>query len=214
MQNYINSEIRNRLQSLGISNKFKSGQIIQFQDDAVEDLYLLESGLAIARFYERGGKESWIDSFETGDLIGVEHIKFGGPSLCQITARTDLVVLQFKRTTFAELMLRNSDLNFFVIGQLTDRLKRFQDNRVESQVLSKRGQVASEIRRLAAPTANPTKGYIVTPKPVISDMALRLGIARETVSRTVSEFVKNDIIERSRNAFIVPDLGLLEAQVR
>lgn len=214
MQDYINSKIRDRLQSLGIPKPFKAGQIIQYQADRVEDIYVLENGRAIARFYERSGKESWIDSFQVGDLIGAEHINSGGPSLCQITARTDVTVLQFKRKTFADLMVSIPEINIFVIDQLVGRLKQFQDNRVESQMLSKRGQVASEIRRLAEPTSCVKQGYIVTPKPVISDMALRLGIARETVSRTVSDLVKSDIIERSRNAFIVPDLGLLEAEVR
>lgn len=210
---YNNSEIRMRLHELGVSKKFKSGQIIQFQDDMVEDLYVLEHGLAVARFYEQGGKESWIDSFAMGQLIGVEHIQTGGPSRCQITARTDVAVLQFKRGNFAKLMTQNPDISYYVFEQLTQKLKKFQDRRVENHMLTKRGRVASEIRRMAEP-AQRNSGYIVTPKPVISDMALRLGIARETVSRTVSDLVKSEVIERSCNAFFVPNMALLEAQMR
>lgn len=213
MLDYQNSKIQTLLREQGVLKKYKSGQVIQFQDDAVEDLFILENGLAAARFYESRGKESWIDSFNRGDLIGVEHIHTGGPSRCQITARTDLTVLQFKRSYFVRLMARNPDINVFVIEQLTARLKQFQDRRVETHMLTKRGRVASEIRRMAEP-AERNSGYIVTPKPVISDMAMRLGIARETVSRTVSELVKSEIIERSRTAFFVPDLARLEAQMR
>jgi len=218
MSDYLTSEIRESLTELGIRKKFKSDQIIQFQDDTVQDIYVLEDGQAVARFYECGGKESWIDSYKPGDLIGAEHIQTGGPSQCQITAHTDVSVLQFKRKSFAELMIRNPRINFYVIEQLTSRLMQFQEGRVESHMLSKRGRVASEIRRMAEPSYGPSgcdpQGYIVSPKPVISDMALRLGVARETVSRTVSELVKSHVIERSRNAFFVPDLTLLEAQMR
>lgn len=210
---YLNSNIRTRLQELGVTKTYRSGHIIQFQDDMVEDLYVLEDGLAVARFYERGGKESWIDSFKMGELIGVEHIQTGGPSRCQITARTDVSVLQFKRTSFSRFMLQHPDVSVYVFEQLTDKLKKFQDRRVESHMLTKRGRVASEIRRMAEPV-DQHSGYIVTPKPVISDMAMRLGIARETVSRTVSDLVKSDIIERSRNAFFVPNMTALEAQMR
>lgn len=213
MSDYQNSEFKSCLRELGVTKHYESGQIIQFQDDMVEDLFVLEHGQAVARFYESRGKESWIDSFDCGDLIGVEHIHTGGPSRCQITARTDISLLQFKRMSFVALMARNPDINVFVIEQLTARLRQFQDRRVETQMLSKRGRVASEIRRMAEP-AERNSGYIVTPKPVISDMAMRLGIARETVSRTVSELVKNDVIERSRTAFFVPDLSRLEAQMR
>jgi len=213
MLDYQNSEIQSCLRELGIAKRIKSGQIIQFQDDMVEDLFIVEQGHAVARFYESRGKESWIDSFNPGDLIGVEHIHTGGPSRCQITARTELSLLQFKRTSFVSHMARNPDINVFVIEQLTARLKQFQDRRVETHMLSKRGRVASEIIRMAEP-AERNSGYIVTPKPVISDMAMRLGIARETVSRTVSDLVKSEIIERSRTAFFVPDLSRLEAQMR
>ncbi len=201
------------LQAQGISKTFKLGQILQFQDDMVEDIFVLEDGLAVARFYEQRGKESWIDSYNVGDLIGVEHIQSGGPSRCQITARTDVSVLQFKRQSFSKLMRHHPEINLFVLDQMTARLKQFQDRRVESHMLSKRGRVASEIRRMAEPIDH-RSAYIVTPRPVISDMALRLGIARETVSRTVSELVKSEVIERSSNAFFVPNMSLLEAQMR
>lgn len=213
MKDYLNSGIRTSLQELGIQKNFTTGQIIQFQDDRVEDLYVLETGLAVARCYEHNGKESWIDSFNTGDLIGVEHIHTGGPSQCQITAQSSVSVLQFKRKTFTERMISDHELNFFVIQQLTSRLKKFQDSRAESHMLSKRGRVASEIRRMAE-RAETESGYVVSPKPVISDMALRLGIARETVSRTVSDLVKNQVLQRGTSGYIVPDLGRLEAHMR
>ena len=214
MKHSLYTEIHSRLVEIGISKQFRPGQIIQFQDDYVDDIYVVEDGAAAARYFEINGKESWIDSFNRGDMIGAEHIQTGGPSQCQIIARSNVSVLQFKRTNFAELILSDKKLNSFVIEQLISRLKRHQQVRLESHMLSKRGRVASEIRRMAEPSATVNQGYIVTPKPVISDMAMRLGIARETVSRTVSDLVKSDIIERSRNAFFVPDLTLLEAEMR
>ncbi len=214
MSNKIPASALSCLCRFGIRKNLKAGKIIQFQDDQVEDVYVIEEGIAVARFYQRRGKESWIDSFRSGEMIGAEHIQSGGPSHCQILAQTDVTVLQFKRTAFLDLMAKNPDINLFIINQLTSRLKRLQESRVENHLLSKRGRVASEIRRMASPANEKDSSYVVCPKPVISDMALRLGIARETVSRTVSDLVKTQVIERNRNAFFVPDLSLLEAQMR
>ena len=212
MLNNLSNANYSHLTKFGTTRKFQSGQVIQFQNEAVEYIFIVQDGIAFALFYEVNGKENWVDSFEQGDIIGIEHIQTGGPALCQITARTNVCVLQFKRKTFAELMVEFQDLNKLVIEHLISSLRRSQNVHLESQMLTTRGRVASEIRRMVKPSDG-SKGYIVSPKPVLSDIALRLGMARETVSRSVSDLIKFQVINKNQHAFFVPDISLLEAQM-
>jgi len=214
MTNSIPSEIRELFGSAGVSNNFRAGSILQFQDDNVENIYLVVKGFAVACYFEKNGKETWLDSFGPDEIIGLENLQTGSKSQSQIVARTDIKVVQFGRQNFQDLMAHYPILSKFILMQLVAQLKKFQESRMESNILTKRGRVASEIRRMAEPVDRSSVEYIVSPKPVISEMALRLGIARETVSRTVSELIKNQVIERGSGGFIVPDLRRLEAHVR
>ncbi len=214
MLNNLPAEIQSKLTKFGTPRKFKPGQVIQFQNDDVEYIFIVQDGIALALFYEVNGKENWVNSFEQGDIIGIEHLQIGGPALCQITARTEVSVIQFKRKNFADLMAQFPDLNSLIVKKLISYLKRIQTVHLENQILSKRGRVASEIRRMVEPNNETSKGYVVSPKPTLTDIALRLGIARETVSRAVSDLVKSQVINKSQRAFIIPDISLLEAQMR
>lgn len=209
-----NAEFEKLFKSAGVEKTFDAGAILQFQDDPVDDLFLVIRGSARASNFERNGKEAWINCFNPGDLIGLEYILSGGPSQCQIMSPEGVVVTQFKRERFLDLMQTNVLLNEMVLKTLISQIQSFQASRLESHNLSKRGRVASEIKRMARPDCPRAKSYIIKPMPVISDMALRLGIARETVSRTVSELVKNQVLERNASGFIVPDLTRLEAHMR
>lgn len=213
----LNVNVNNIVNCIGkyrVFRTFKPGQTIHFQDDWVTDIFFIEDGRSTATYLEENGKETWIDSFGAGDIIGLENIQTKSRSLNQVTAVNEVKVYQFKRTTFLELMERHPEINAYLFNQMATRLRRLQVIQVENLMLTKRGRVASEILRMAEPHQDQGDGYIVSPKPVISDMALRLGIARETVSRTVSDLVKSQVIERSRTAFVVPDLSLLEAEMR
>ncbi len=214
MSDFTRQTILHCIEKFGVQRIFKPGQSLHFQDDGVTDIFFIEDGIATATYYEKSGKETWVTSYGLGDIVGLENLHSEGSAQNQVTARGEVKVYQFKRTTFLELIRRFPELNEYVFGQLADRLRKLQINQMENHLLTKRGRVASEIIRLAEPHNHHGDGYIVSPKPVISDMALRLGIARETVSRTVSDLIKNQVIERSRNAFVVPDLSLLEAEMR
>lgn len=208
------TEIQSILSAEGVLKTFQSGEVILYQDDPVDDIYYVIDGSATARNFERNGKESWINGFEVGDLISLENILSGEKAQCQITAKSEISVLQFKRSRFLEMMNADATLNHFVLEMLITQVKQFQQTRLETQSLSKRGQVASEIKRMAEPVCAKKSTYVVSPIPVISDMAMRLGIARETVSRTVSDLIKNRVLERGTGGFIVKDLARLEAHMR
>ncbi len=214
MSNRLNLDIRKLFEESGVQKTISSGVVIQYQDDPVDVVYFVLGGRARACNFERNGKEAWVNSFKSGDLIGLENILSGGPSQCQIIVDEDLIVVQFKRQSFLALMQDNPALNQMILQMLITQVKSFQTSRVETHNLSKRGRVASEIKRMATQECAKTKTYIIKPMPVISDMALRLGIARETVSRTVSDLVKNRVLERDATGFIVPDLSRLEAHMR
>ena len=79
MLNNLSNANYSHLTKFGTTRKFQSGQVIQFQNEAVEYIFIVQDGIAFALFYEVNGKENWVDSFEQGDIIGIEHIQAGGP---------------------------------------------------------------------------------------------------------------------------------------
>lgn len=213
MAEYFSSTLQ-ILEQYGVRKAIKAGHILQYQEELVKNIFVVLEGKASAHVFESNGKEICMDTYSQGDLIGLEHLRHLGPSSCQISAQSPMKILQFRHQIFMELLEVHDQVGHYVFEQFSLRLRKFQEGHIESQILTKRGRVASEIRRLAAPDTRSTNAYIVTPKPVISDIAARLGIARETVSRTVSDLIKDQILERNLDAFYVPDLTRLEAEMR
>jgi len=122
-------------------------------------------------------------------------------------------VLYFKKKQFLDLVQKNNELADYVMKDLVTQLRHFSAATIKTQSLSKRGLIASEFKSLAEPSSEEPETYVISPMPVVNELALKLGVARETVSRTVSYLVKKNVLQRQTGVYIVPDLTRLEAQV-
>jgi len=200
--------------AMATKNKFSAGSFLHYQDEPVSHITLVLSGHALAISYDRQGKETWVSTYRSGEFIGTENLYSNQASSCNVVAKSDAVVLQFSKTCFLKLMAAHPQLTHYVMRDLAAKVNRFAASKLENRNLSMRGLIAAEIKRLARPVSSKQDIYVVSPAPKITELASRLGVARETVSRNVSYLVKNNIVERRARAFFVPDLALLEAQMR
>ena len=195
-----------------IQKSYKADAVIHDQGEEVKFIAMILSGQALAMSYDIQGKESWVNSYIKNQLIGVESLFDNYTSSCRVIAKTDVSVLYFPKTLFLHLIRENTALSNYVMRDLIGQVRHYSAATVEVQSLSKRGLIASEFKRLAQPCET-AETYVIAPAPVLTELALKLGVARETVSRTVSDLVKKNVLQRQSGTFIVPDISRLEAQM-
>jgi len=212
----VSSIIKNLPDSIfetSIQKSYKADMVLPDQNEGSKYIAMILSGQAIATSFDIQGKESWINTYDEGQFIGVESLYNDYKSNCYIVAKTDISVLYFRNYDFLKLIRENTALADYVMKDLVAQLQHYSTATVKIQSLSKRGLIASEFKRLAHPLLDEPETYVISPAPVVTELALKLGVARETVSRTVSDLVKKNVLKRQTGIFIVPDLNRLEAQV-
>lgn len=206
-------QVPNIVREHGKCKNYKIGETLQFQDSDCNVIHFMVSGRAAGLVYGARGSESWVNSYAQGQFIGLSRLFNHDLVTHRVVAKTKISSLVFRASEFSRLLEKNPSLMHLAIRDLAHKVTCYAEARIESQELSKRGQIASELKRMAQPDDSTPESYIIQPAPGITDIASRLGVARETVSRTVSEMVKKDILQRHRCSFFVPDLSRLEAQM-
>ena len=202
------------VRALAIDKTFAINNIIHHQDEIFKHICFIQSGRAFALSFDIQGEESWIAEFGPGQFMGCSSLFDGLPSAYQIVAKTPLRGLLFTRQSFLTLMNEHTALNNLVVADLALQIENLTRAKIDAHRLSMRGQIISELSRMARPVGKDPDTFIIRPRPIFSELAQRLGSSRETVSRTVSSLVKKEILTRTTGALVVPDPGALEQEIR
>lgn len=184
--------------------KVGRGTLLLGEGDESASVFYLLGGKASAIRYSVGGVEVLIDTFERGALLGEMAALTGAPRTADIYALTEVRLAVFSAPAFLELMRKHGSIGIGVSRLLAKRIGRTTHRMFEQSTLSSKGRVYAELMRMARSETDSGNQRIGS-MPAISDLAKRLNIARETVSRTVNE-LKHDAIVRPDG----PDLVILK----
>lgn len=183
------------LDSFSTQTTYSAGSMIVAEGDSDDSVFFIMIGEARALRYSISGVEVFIDSFTSGDLIGEMAVLGGGVRTADIYALTDVRLIVFSGAAFISLMEKHGKVGLQVSRLLAARIQQTTRRMFEQSTLSSKGRVYAELMRLAEPQ-DETEVLKITNAPSISDIAKKIGIARETVSRTVNGLKDDAIIEK------------------
>ncbi len=195
------------LSAESVRKSFRKGELIVGEGDADNSVFYILDGEASALRYSVNGAEVFIDTFGSGDLVGEMAVLTHGPRTADIYALSDLQVAVFSAAAFISLMERHGGMGLQVSRMLARRVLATTRRMFEQTTLSSKGRVCAELLRMAVPGSGSEQH--ISGMPSISDMAKKLNIARETVSRTVSELKASDIIRSQGSDLVIPAPYLL-----
>ncbi len=201
------------VRALAIDKAYAINNVIHHQDEIFQHICFIQSGRAFALSFDIEGEETWIAEFGPGQFMGCTALFYEQASSYQIVAKTPLRGLLFSRQRFRALMQEHPELNNMVIADLSRQIANLTRAKIDTHRLSMRGQIISELSRMARPVGKDPDTFIIRPRPIFSELALRLGSSRETVSRTVSSLVKKEILMRTTGALVVPDPKVLAREI-
>jgi CRP/FNR family transcriptional regulator len=121
-------------------------------------------------------------------------------------------VLTFvSRAAFTEMMSRHPELYRDIVTTLAARLRRSDEDMVASSFLTVRARVARALLELVRHLGEDLgSGRIrIRHKISQSDLAAMAGVARESVSRTLSGWIRQKVLEgSSRTGYVVHEARL------
>lgn len=196
----------------GELRRIDADQTLIAQSDDDDQVYFLLEGRARVVLFSARGHEVWVDTLETGAVIGEIAALTGHKRTSGIVAETLCVVASFSSNSFKTLLLEFGSIGLALSTSLANRVHTTTRRMFELSAMTAKGRVYGELLRIAEPMEE-SGVLIIKPLPNLAGLAKRVSTTRETVSRAITELEEKKLLQRADNSFLLIDpdqLGRLQ----
>lgn len=188
--------------------ELQKGDVLINQGDEEGDfaVYLLSGALKIS-FVSAGGREIILNYCAPNELVGEIALLDSGPRTASVTAVVPSTVLLLPTKTFLETVSNNPASVVSVMRELARRVRQLNLVVESDRTFSMGPRLARALVRLI--DRNRDDGRLIY-SPSQNDLGAFAGLARENVSRLLSEWEAQGVIARKGRALVVRDTEYLE----
>jgi len=194
-----------------VTKKFKKHNLIFFEDDLGQNLFLIRRGrVKISRIDESGGEVIFAILGE-GEFFGELSIIDGKTRSATVTSLTDVELLVLRHGDFMDLLHQYPQISISLMRELARRIRK-SDTQIKSLSLKDaKGRVAITLIRLAEDIGIISEGQVIIKKlPLQKDLANIAGTSRETISRVFKKLEKEGFLKKRNNTVIFTDFDRLK----
>lgn len=182
----------------------KKKQVLYYDGDTPQGIYLILEGAIKTTKMAEDGRELMTGLHRAEDYLGVNTILLDEPFTESAEAIEDSEVCLLPKDTVLELLNRYPDIGRQFLKILSNNLKEREDQLIEMAYHSVRKRLAGVLVRLSKQSADPAQFKISR-----EELASMAGIATETVSRTITDFKDEGLIEKKGSAIGILNLNKL-----
>lgn len=188
--------------------ELEPGEVLINQGDEDGDfaVCLLAGGLKIS-MASAGGREIILSYCQPGEIVGEIAMLDRGPRTATVSAVVPSTVLLLPSHAFIEAVLANPSSMVGVMRELAQRLRQMNLILESDRTFSMAPRLARAMLRLLDDELEDGR---LRYNPSQSDLGAFAGLARENVSRLLSEWETREVIGREGRALIVRDVEYLE----
>ena len=192
-----------------------AGQVLFAGGDAGDGCYLLDRGLLKVTVTSSWGEERTIAILGPGAVVGELSMIDERPRSASVVALTDCLLRFTSRESFAEFMATHPEAYQALVAILAFRLRQADDGLAATTFLSVKGRVARALVELAELVGMSSgAGQIVLHEKIsLADLAAMAGVARENVSRVMSEWRRLNLITGSTHYYCLNDIAALRREI-
>lgn len=204
----VNPDFSRRLRVLAIEEHFGPDGVIFTEDTPADKIYIIISGTVRMVKHHHDGRR-FISAFMTdGDMIG-----FVSPDKNDFAAEsvTETEVCSFSRAAFQSVIESEADVSRSILGTVSNELI---ESRIHAHILSHdnaKSRIAAFIQLLLAKEYRKrgVDNHLILPMKR-QDIADYLGMALETLSRTINQMARDGLISLHDYSDVrVQDIGAL-----
>ena len=203
--NYIRSNSKKRL--------FKDNEVIFWEGDPGDNVYYIERGRVGIFLISGEGKEKTLRIFGKGEFFGEMSIFDNLPRSASARTMSVTELLVIPGYIVLEMVSKNSKLSLNFIKELSRRM-RIADEQIKDLLFkSSKDRVIRNLLSLAIEFGKQTdKGILINFKLTQQDIANITGLARETVSRIMSNLENDLLIVVESKSILIPSLDKLREE--
>lgn len=192
----------------------RSGESLFRAGDPGDGCYCIQTGLVKIVVASQQGEERIISLLGPGAIVGELSIIDGEPRSASVFAVSECALSFVSRARFEKFTEAHPELMSYLVRTLALRLRKADDALAATTFLSVKGRLARALLNLAEYTGEKKGGRIeLRLKISQGDLAAMAGVARENVSRTMSDWRKRDIVTRSSDYFCILDPAALAREM-
>ncbi len=191
------------ISELVIERKFKKNNLIIFEDDVGNNLFVIKKGRVKISHISSAGGEAILAILGPGDFFGELSVIDGLGRSASVTSIDDVELIMLLREDFIQILKRVPKIAISLLKELAGRIRKSDSHIRSLSLLDAKGRVASTLIRLAEDIGKMQDGKVVIEElPLQRDLASIAGTSRETISRVIKKFEEEGFCSVSRNTLI------------
>lgn len=189
---------------------YARGSVIFLEDDPGDAFFVVRRGRVKVVLIAPDGREVILGLLGVGEHFGELALIDDQPRSAHVVAMEDAELLVLKREDFRRRVEENPAVAWALLQELSRRLRRADEKIGALVLLDVPGRIAHLLLDAAAEV-----GAMVIEKPLTHQtIAHLIGASRETVSRTIREFVDRGWISTERRRIQLIDRVALERRAQ
>ena len=186
--------------------------IIDYQDTS-NDVFFVVSGTLRVKIQSVSGREVLLREINAGEFFGEIAAIDNQPRSSGILAITDVTFARMPASVFRAAVHTHPDVCDQLLAQLAGYVRTISNRVTEYTTLDARHRIYAELLRLSRPEAGKPKQAVVSPPPVHADLAARVSIRRESVTRELKALERAGLIEKRRGALVLTDTAQMRQMI-
>lgn len=197
-----------------VPRRFSAGEIVFGEGDPCAGMYVVESGHIRIFKTSSGGREQVLGIDGPGSSVAELPVFDGGNYPASVSAVEDTTLLFISKQDFQALCLAHPQVALKVLRVVGARLRRLVGIIEELSFSTVRHRLAALLVRLAQRQGTRiAEGVEITLPASNQELAAQIGTVRELVSRNLSRFQSEKLIQMDGRRIVIPNLKALEAEL-
>jgi CRP/FNR family cyclic AMP-dependent transcriptional regulator len=193
---------------------FRAAQPIYSEGDAADRLYIIVSGTVKLSRMSISGR-AVLTIMGPTDMIGASSVFDRGPRRAGATALTKVRAVSIDQNGFRSMILNYPGIAEQLLQMVARRVRRTDNDRVDLVCTDAPGRIAKRLMQLAQRFGTPEAGALrVAPDLTQAEMAELAGTSRETVNKSLSDFVDRGWIKIDSKGVLIHDPQRLARRAR
>jgi CRP-like cAMP-binding protein len=193
-----------RVSDLIVRKQYLKGELIILEGSSLEGLIIINVGQVKAYKYTREGKEQILYIFSAGDFFGEKNLLRNKETTYNVEALEETSVCMIRKNDFKQLLGEYPGIALKITEELCNRLDSLENTIKNMGTKNVESRVNAVLMEFSAKYGRQHPKGILIELPLSREgIANYIGIARETVSRRMSNLQDQGIIEMVGNKRVI-----------
>ncbi|MDP4089424.1 MAG: Crp/Fnr family transcriptional regulator [Bacillota bacterium] len=212
----LQPEAFKKISDIIVTRKYKKGQVIFFEGDVEDKLYIVNHGKIKIYKYNREGREQILYILSDGEFVGDMSLLKKGSFQFNAEALEDTLICTIAKNDFDSIVTNNPEITLKILEVLHDRLMNLENLIQNLSTKDVEARIASMLLGFARDFGEKNGDGVTIDLPLNrEEMANYIGVTRETISRKLTSLQDEDVIQLIGNRkILIKNLVFFEDMLR